>query len=91
MKKVFSDLEKAAMADQNPRDMDWLADRSINLSLICRRAAWHLATAIEQAQTAGLERRDAEAMIGFLFAEGDAHYEDYLTDEQYERLTQLDQ
>jgi len=89
MKKIFSDLQKVAMTDQNPRDLDWIADGAINLSLICRRAGWHLATAIEQAQAAGLDRRDAEAVIGFLFADGDADYDDYMTDEQYERLTLL--
>ncbi|MBK7406409.1 MAG: hypothetical protein IPJ41_17855 [Phycisphaerales bacterium] len=73
---------------------EWKIDGTVNLTAICLESEWHLATAIDGLIAAGLSREDAGAFANFAFADdasarGGCIYgkpEDYLTDEQWDRL-----
>lgn len=62
----------------------------VELTALCERAEWHLATVIDALQAAGLDRDEAEAYAQFAFADraqvpGD-WAEEYLSDAQWNRL-----
>jgi len=68
---------------------DWIVDDKINLSVLCEEAGWHLATTVDRLAGEGLSHQDAEAFADFAFADeaGDGDEQDYVTDDQYERIT----
>lgn len=61
-----------------------------NLTAIAEQQQWHLASIIEALQTQGFSRGDAEAFAGFICCDHAeiraGRPEDYLTDEQWDRL-----
>jgi hypothetical protein len=67
-----------------------MIDTSIDLTDVCQRAEWHLATAVSMLTARGLTRDDAEAFTAFQFAEvatrGD-NSADCVSDAQWDRLT----
>ena len=63
--------------------------RTINLTVTCERADWHLATTIADLQALELSREDAEAFANFAFADestGGPAAEESITDAQWDRL-----
>jgi len=68
-----------------------ILDGWIDLTGICDDAGWHSASAIDTLVELGIDRRDSEAYVDFVFAERaavvDADGEAELTPEQAARLT----
>lgn len=71
--------------------MDWIIDRTINLSRTARENGWHLASVTAALEKKGLPRWEADAFAAFVFADAaavrDGEPEEHLTDEQWERLS----
>lgn len=74
----------------------WILDNKINLDKICEDAGWHLASSIQALVDKGIDRRDADCFINFTFNEDaimrggkvdTVSSDDYLDDDQIERLT----
>ncbi len=70
---------------------DWMLDGKINLTQICEKEEWHLASVVAALRGEGVPVTDAEAFAGFVFCDeatiSDDRPEDHVTDEQYDRLT----
>ena len=70
--------------------MNWIIDNKIDATAIAEAANWHLATTIDALHSAGLNRGEAGDFAAYLFCEyatvSDHEPEEYLTDEQYQRL-----
>ena len=63
--------------------------RTINLTVTCERADWHLASTITDLQAQELSREDAEAFANFAFADKSTFgpaAEESITDGQWDRL-----
>lgn len=69
----------------------WMLDGTINLTAIGNDNNWHLGTMIEKLTAAGLNRADAGAFANFMCNEyaavSDSRSEDWVTEEQYDRLS----
>lgn len=72
--------------------MLWLIDHAVKLSTICEGIGWNRLAVKDYLQIEeGMSPADAEAYTAFAFCEHakvrDCKPEDYLTDEQWERLS----
>lgn len=71
--------------------MRWFIDNSVDLTGACEAGDWHPASVMEKLREQGLSQADAEAYTYFAFEEAavarDADPEDYVSNEQWERLS----
>ena len=75
--------------------MKWILDGTIDLTEICENSEAHHLTIIEALEARGLDRKEAQDFASFIGNEYcverggvvDCKSEDYLTDEQWERLS----
>ena len=85
---------KASYQDIDPHDIGWMLDGEIHLGQVFGESNMHLGTMERLLRDKGLTARDASCFAQFVFAEHatsnggmtDGKSEDYVNDEQLERL-----